>query len=176
MNDYKRKRIDWNEYERIYLEEICDKRGFIWEIAKSSRERVITLLCWELDDKYCHRILLIDEIKKVNEVKGFSLQSEEKSSIEKKNDEVNKMRSMKLLNLIKHLKSVDFYHDTFDLEEEGVRGVLSDYGICDEFTEEELQELRRDLYEMAERNEIKEVMRFVDNSEYVEGMQMVEMF
>ena len=29
---------------------------------------------------------------------------------------------------------------------------------------------------MAERNEIKEVMRFVDNSESVEGMQMVEMF
>jgi len=110
-----------------------------------------------------------------NEVIEFFPKVEEKSSTEK-NDEVNKMRSMKLFNLIKHLKSVGFYHDTFDLEEEGVRGVLSDYGICDEFTEEELQELRKDLFEMAERNEIKEVMRFVDNSESVEGMKMVEMF
>ena len=86
------------------------------------------------------------------------------------------MRSMKLFNLVKHLKSVDFYHDTFDLEEQGVKGVLEDYGICDEFAEEELQELRTDLIEMAERNEFREVMRFVDNAEVVEGMQMVEMF
>ena len=55
-----------------------------------------------------------------NEVIEFFPKVEEKSSTEK-NDEVNKMRSMKLFNLIKHLKSVGFYHDTFDLEEEGVR-------------------------------------------------------
>jgi hypothetical protein len=92
----------------------------------------------------------------------------------KKNDEVKKMRKMKLYNLIKHLKSVDFYHDTFDLEDKGIEGVLAEYGICDEFTDEELQELKIDLYEMAERNEFREAVRFAENTECVEGMQMVE--
>ena len=79
LNDYKRKRIDWNEYGRRYLEEISEKKELIGELAKLAKEKVITLLCWELDDKYCHRRLLIDEIKKMNEVKGFSQLSGEKS-------------------------------------------------------------------------------------------------
>ncbi len=79
------------------------------------------------------------------------------------------MRNMKLFNLIKHLKSTDFYHDTFDLEDEGVMGVLEDYGICDEFTEEELEELRKDLYEMAEQNEFREATILATNIEAVGG-------
>lgn len=108
-----------------------------------------------------------------DEVNGFSPKVEEKSLIE--GNEVNKMRRMKLFNLVKHLKSMDFYHDTFDLEEEGVKEVLMDYGICDSFSEEELQELNRDLYEMAERNEFREAVRLAD-IDAIEEMAMVEIF
>ena len=79
LSDYKRKRIDWKEYEKRYFEEISDNKELIEKLAKLAKEKVITLLCWELDDKYCHRKLLIDEIKKMNEEKGFSQLSEEKS-------------------------------------------------------------------------------------------------
>ena len=107
------------------------------------------------------------------EVQGFSQSSEEKSSM-KKEDEVMKMRRMKLFNLVEYLKSVDFYHDTFELEEKGLREILSEYGINDEFTEEELKELRKDLYELAEKNEFGEAMILAANTETVGGMRMVE--
>ena len=66
------------------------------------------------------------------------------------------MNRMKLFNLVQYLKSVDFYHDTFDLEEQGIPEVLSEYGINDKLGEEELQELRKDLHDMAEKNEFRE--------------------
>ena len=83
------------------------------------------------------------------------------------------MRSMKLFNIVKYLKSTDFYHDTFDLEDEGVMGVLEDYGICDEFPEEEVEELRKDLYELAEKNEFREAMFLTSNTE-IDGLQTTE--
>ena len=68
------------------------------------------------------------------------------------------MRKIKLFNLIQYIKSVEFYHDTFDLEEEGIKGILKEYGIYDEFTEDELQEFKQELYDMAEQNEFREAM------------------
>jgi len=65
---------------------------------------------------------------------------------------------MRLFRLVEYLKSVDFYHDTFDLEEQGIQKVLSEYGINDELAEEELQELRKDLHDMAEQNEFREAI------------------
>jgi len=59
LNDYRRKKIDWNEYEIRYLKEMEDKQELIKELKKrSDRGEVITLLCWEKDDRFCHRRLL----------------------------------------------------------------------------------------------------------------------
>ena len=85
-----------------------------------------------------------------------------------------KVRRMKLLGTVAYLKSVDFYHDTFDLEEKGVRGILQEYGIYDEFTEEEVQELRKELYGLGERNEFREAMRLTTDTEGVGGMRSIE--
>ena len=76
---------------------------------------------------------------------------------------------MKLFNLVQYLMSVDFYHDTFDLKEEGIEKILRQYGICDEFAEEELQELRKDLLELAEKNEFREAAMWARDAE-TEGM------
>ena len=86
------------------------------------------------------------------------------------------MRKMKLHRLVEYLKSVEFYHDTVDLEDEGVRKVLGEYGIHDEWTTAELQELNKELYGLAEKNEFREAMKFAANAEVVEGMRMVEIF
>lgn len=66
------------------------------------------------------------------------------------------MNRMKLYRIVEYLKSVDFYHDTFDLVEDGIPKILSEYGINEEFTEQELQELKMDLHEIAEKNEFRE--------------------
>ena len=59
LNGYRDKKIDWNEYEKRYLREMEDKEGLIKELKNRSDEgEVITLLCWEKDDRYCHRRLL----------------------------------------------------------------------------------------------------------------------
>ena len=68
------------------------------------------------------------------------------------------MNRMRVFNLIQYLKSLDFYHDTFDLEEQGIQEILCEYGIHDELAEEELQELKKDLRDMAEQNEFREAM------------------
>jgi hypothetical protein len=89
-----------------------------------------------------------------------------------KKNEVSKMRSIKLFNLIKYLKSVDFYHDRCDLEEEGIEKILAEYGICDDFTAEELAELQKDVYEMAEKNEFREAVRLAN----MESDGMIEVY
>ena len=75
-----------------------------------------------------------------------------------------KMNRMKLYKIVEYLKSVDFYHDTFDLEEEGIPTVLSEYGIYEEFTEEELQEVKKDLTKLAEQNEFREATMLDNNT------------
>lgn len=59
LNDYRKKRLDWSEYERRYLQEMENKKELIKDLKKRSDEaEVITLLCWERDDRFCHRRLL----------------------------------------------------------------------------------------------------------------------
>lgn len=59
LNDYRKRRIDWSEYERRYFKEMEDKKELIKELKKRSDEgEVISLLCWEKDDSFCHRRLL----------------------------------------------------------------------------------------------------------------------
>ena len=48
-----------------------------------------------------------------------------------KNESAKKVRGLKLYRLVEYLKSIEFFHDTFDLEDEGVSGVLSEYGLTE---------------------------------------------
>jgi len=68
------------------------------------------------------------------------------------------MRELKLHRLIEFLKSVEFYHDTFDIAENGIREILYEYGIYDFLTKEELEVLRKELHDVAEQNEFREAV------------------
>ncbi len=59
LNDYRNKKVDWSEYEKRYLKEMESKKELISELKKrSDNGEVISLLCWEKDDRFCHRRLL----------------------------------------------------------------------------------------------------------------------
>jgi uncharacterized protein YeaO (DUF488 family) len=59
LNDYRDKRIDWDEYEKRYMREMEGRKELIQELKKRSDSgEVISLLCWEWDDRFCHRRLL----------------------------------------------------------------------------------------------------------------------
>jgi uncharacterized protein YeaO (DUF488 family) len=59
LNDWRGKRISWEEYERRYLEEIKGRKEVIDKLLGLIKEKgVVTLLCAEKEDKYCHRRLL----------------------------------------------------------------------------------------------------------------------
>jgi uncharacterized protein YeaO (DUF488 family) len=59
LNDWRGKRISWEEYERRYLEEIKGRKEVIEKLLGLIKEKgVVTLLCAEKEDKYCHRRLL----------------------------------------------------------------------------------------------------------------------
>lgn len=72
LNDWNNGKLTWEEYEERYLKEIRNKednlrgsndirelRGII------EREEVITLLCAEKEDTYCHRRLLKEYIESI---------------------------------------------------------------------------------------------------------------
>jgi len=59
LNDWKSEKISWGEYERRYLNEIKGKQEVIRKLMDLIKEKaVVTLLCAEKEDKYCHRRLL----------------------------------------------------------------------------------------------------------------------
>ena len=65
LQDYKNKKIDWSGYKKRYLEEMKDKKELIENLRKrSDNGKIITLLCWEKDDKFCHRRPLKELIEK----------------------------------------------------------------------------------------------------------------
>ena len=64
LNDYRKKKIPWSEYEKRHLQEMEQHSELIRELKKRSDEgEVITLLCWEKDDSFCHRRLLKELIE-----------------------------------------------------------------------------------------------------------------
>ena len=66
LNSYRNKEIDWSEYKRRYLKEMEGKKELIKELKKrSDNGEVISLLCWEKDDRFCHRRLLKDLIENI---------------------------------------------------------------------------------------------------------------
>ena len=64
LRSYKRKEIDWNEYEKRYVKEMEAKIPSLKELAERSKKEVITLLCAEHTDEKCHRRLLKDLLTK----------------------------------------------------------------------------------------------------------------
>ena len=64
LAEYKKGKMNWEDYEKRYLEEIKDKDAAIQKIIDLGKDKNVTLLCWEFDDKFCHRRLVINEINK----------------------------------------------------------------------------------------------------------------
>lgn len=59
LNDWKNRKVSWEEYEERYLEEMRGKEGAVKRLVEVIREKkVVTLLCAEKDDRFCHRRLL----------------------------------------------------------------------------------------------------------------------
>lgn len=58
LDDSRNKRIDFAEYERLYLQEMESQTGKIKELAELAGKGNITLLCCEKTDEECHRRLL----------------------------------------------------------------------------------------------------------------------
>ena len=64
LTEYKKGKMNWEDYEKRYLDEIKDKDSAIQKIIDLGKDKNVTLLCWEFDDKFCHRRLVINEINK----------------------------------------------------------------------------------------------------------------
>jgi len=59
LNDWKKQRISWAEYEVCYHKEMCGLREAIRSLANRAKHGTITLLCHEREDNpCCHRHLL----------------------------------------------------------------------------------------------------------------------
>ncbi len=64
LNDYRNKKINWEEYEERYLKEIEEKKEVLKRLLDLIKEKkVVTLLCAEKEDRFCHRRLLKEYIE-----------------------------------------------------------------------------------------------------------------
>ena len=59
LQDWKKNKISWQEYEQRYSKEMESNQQFIGELANLAETSTITLLCFEKEDNpHCHRHLL----------------------------------------------------------------------------------------------------------------------
>jgi uncharacterized protein (DUF488 family) len=63
LDDYKKKKIDWEEYERRF-KELLEKRGAVEKLEPEFFDRAC-LLCGEPTAEQCHRRLVVERMKKV---------------------------------------------------------------------------------------------------------------
>lgn len=68
LSDYRYHNLDWKDYEARYRKEMNTPE--VLKILKELKKRsdggeTITLLCYETDDSFCHRRLLIDILEKL---------------------------------------------------------------------------------------------------------------
>ena len=65
LNDYKRKRINWEEYIPRYNQEVLEShKESVKLLAEMAMKKDITLLCYERTPEKCHRRLLAEECEK----------------------------------------------------------------------------------------------------------------
>lgn len=64
LNDYRNHKIEWDEFEIRYRKEMETFKDVIHNLKQRvDNGEIITLLCWESEDKYCHRRLLKEMIE-----------------------------------------------------------------------------------------------------------------
>ena len=110
--------------------------------------RVLGHLCWACMDECLRHAPFNDHFEEWVE----AISKDKKWQLEA----MAPMRRIKLHRIVEYLKHSGFHHDTFDLEAEGIETVLREYGIKEDLTPEEWQQLRRDLYALPEQNEFTE--------------------
>ncbi|HYL72537.1 MAG TPA: DUF488 family protein [Candidatus Acidoferrum sp.] len=64
LKEYKDKKIEWNEFEKQFLNQMTnqDSETTIQTLASRARKNNITLLCYEKNGHNCHRYLVHDLI------------------------------------------------------------------------------------------------------------------
>ncbi len=66
LNDWKNRKVSWKEYEERYLGEMRGKEEAVKRLMEVIREKkVVTLLCAEKDDRFCHRRLLKEYLNRL---------------------------------------------------------------------------------------------------------------
>ena len=80
-------------------------------------------------------------------------------------EKITPMRGLRIYQIVMYLKSVEFFHDTFDVVDD-VESVLAAYDICEDFSDAEIAELRSELFKMAQQLEFQEVVRIALNARF----------
>ena len=80
-----------------------------------------------------------------------------------KEEKYKNTESIKLALAIRQLKNSEVLHDGYDVDEDGVEGVLKEYGIFNTWTDDERAILKMHLIDMAFREEVREAERWAQS-------------
>ena len=73
---------------------------------------------------------------------------------------MEKINRVKLAKIENYLHDQEIWHESIDVQEQPVGGVLAQYGIVEELTTDEKEYLRSFLYRKARREEIAEAVQW----------------
>jgi len=80
-----------------------------------------------------------------------------------KEEKYKNIESIKLALAIRQLEHSEVRRDGYDIDEEGVEGVLKEYGIFNTWTDGERAILKEHLIDMAFREEVREAERWANS-------------
>lgn len=68
LNKYKYENLSWIDFSKSFKKEVVRKqKKLIMWLCEASRDRNVTLLCWEEDPSNCHRKIIAESCKKMDE-------------------------------------------------------------------------------------------------------------
>lgn len=61
---WNKRQISFQEFKGRYMEEIKDKKELLGRLVEKAEKDTVTLLCWEAEEKQCHRGILREYLEK----------------------------------------------------------------------------------------------------------------
>jgi len=58
------KEISWEDFRPLFIKELRRQKKFFKLLTDYALKQNVTLLCWEEEPDYCHRSLVLAELKK----------------------------------------------------------------------------------------------------------------
>lgn len=67
LTDYHEKKVTWDQFEKLFTSQVLKKqKKFLKLLIEISKNRRVTILCWEDEPAQCHRRLVLNACRQID--------------------------------------------------------------------------------------------------------------